>query len=296
LSFESTVTCRSTLNPHAERCYIFNGAFTLMGYENLEEAELYTKLLVKNAMQNGLLNNVLDEVLSVDFVSFESSTELPSLSVNITPQTDETIQAPSSKPIVYTRPPNDQSALLWILVIICTCTFLLYLAWIVRRRRMRYYELQRVQQEIGGINCNDGKPDTSWSQFVSSQPIRLNETILNREPNNIDRGHPRYNTVPSPERKYFAEYLIVADNHDLSPLYQGSYNTPSSSGMSSLLNETEALDPLVVANDSFNKHDGYESSYDSDQSSSSLYFEDQSNDSVGMRCKTKYSRKRMGSF
>ena len=62
--------CRTNLKPNADRCYIIDGSFTLIGYGNLDWAEAYTKLIIKNGMETGILNDVHKEIFSVDFISY----------------------------------------------------------------------------------------------------------------------------------------------------------------------------------------------------------------------------------
>lgn len=287
--------CHTKLKPNADRCYIIDGSFTLIGYGNLDWVEAYTKLIIKNGMETGILNDFHKEIFSIDFISFNpfNNNLSSTLANNSIPQN---IQDTLSKPMYNTN--NDgQSALPWIIVALGTSIILLSSVGLIRRRHNQYAEMKRTQQEIGGARYDNTQqqqqPNTAWSQILPPiSPIPVYNDSTKQHPDRYSVADAENCSSEMDANDSIEDFLmIVVDNNDIiSPLHSNSYSTTNTSVQSSQLNENEKLDPVVMALNSGSSSDH----------SSSLYFEDESDDSRShhqdFRENSKHSFRKLGNF
>lgn len=228
-------------------------------------------------MDAGMFKENNEDIVSVDFVSFDPFNK-SSTWINITPQHDSSIQ---SMPPKQTYPENQsgQSARPWILVVLGTTTVLVCCIGVVRRWRVLHAQMKRAQQEIGGQKYNNTKPNTSWSQILPPMlptPMSNNNTTQYGASSLIRYSLEAENSLDNNVKRFKDNLILVDDNEVISPLRSNLCSTTNSSTRSSELNENHILDPIVVTTKASSATK--DENNDSDRSSS-LYFEDESDDS-----------------
>jgi hypothetical protein len=138
-----TVECRTQLVPEADRCYIVGGAYTLRGDGDVSWVTSLSSLVIREAMEKGLLNDKHPDILDVHYVSDQTYK-------NNEPPLDRTV-VPSISNGDAPRGDGDNDAIWpWILLSLGTlvlCCFVMWLLRLARQRQRGNIEVRKREQQ-----------------------------------------------------------------------------------------------------------------------------------------------------
>jgi hypothetical protein len=126
------VECRTQLVPEAGRCYIVGGAYTLRGDGDISWVSSLSSLVIREAMDKGLLNGRHPDILDVHYVSDQ-------IYANDEPPFDRSVHTPSISSGDEPRGDGDNDAIWpWILLSLGTLVLCCFVMWLLRLARQRH--------------------------------------------------------------------------------------------------------------------------------------------------------------